>query len=88
MAFLASSTVATSMAFLFAAQGAIDNAIPLGFGGKLFQVFFGNGKHLEFLSAFQHGGETLATLDFVLIPVFQHRIDGGDNVFDSGAGEL
>lgn len=42
-------------------------------------MFFGNGKHLEFLAAFQHGGETLTALDFVLIPIFQHRIDGGGN---------
>ena len=78
----------TVCGFLFAAQGAIDNAVTLGFGGKLFQVFFRNSEYLEFLAAFQHGGETLAALDLVLIPIFQHRINGGGNVFGSGAGEL
>ena len=73
---------------ILAAQGAIDHAIPLGFGGKLLQMFLADSKHLQFFSAFQHGGEPLAASDLVLIPIFQNGINGSGNVFGGGTGEL
>ena len=40
---------------LFAPQGAVNNAVPLGLGRKLFQMLLADGEHFQLLATFEHG---------------------------------
>ena len=74
--------------FFFPAQSAVNNAVPLGFGGKLFQMFLADGEHFEFLAAFEHSGQTLPAFGLVLVPVFQNSINHSGDIFRRRAGQL
>ena len=73
---------------LFATKGAVDNAVPLGFGRKLFQMFFADGEHFQLLAAFEHGREPLVAFGFVLISVFPDSVEHGGDILCRRAGQL
>ena len=73
---------------LFATQGAVDNAVPLGFQRKLFQMLLADGKHFQLLAAFEHGGEPLVAFGLVLISVFPDSVEHGGDILCRRAGQL
>ena len=73
---------------LFPPQGAVDNAVPLGFGRKLFQMLLADGEHFQLLAAFEHGREPLVAFGFVLISVFPYSVEHGGNILCRRAGQL
>ena len=73
---------------LFATQGAVDNAVPLGFQRKLFQMFLADGEHFQLLAAFEHGRKPLVAFGFVLISVFPDSIEHGSDILCRRAGQL
>ena len=55
-------------------QSAIHNAVPFGICYKAFHILVFHGEYGKLLAAFEHRGQTLLALDFVLISVFEGGI--------------